>query len=108
MQERLCVCDGGGMFVCVHALDVVGCAVGCVCVRERGQVPLMGALDSIVRALEAHRGVASVAEAGLKCLWNLSVADANKVRSIGYLRARAVLVGRGGRGGQACGVVGSG
>ena len=95
MQERLCVCDGGGMFVCGCALDVVGCAVGCVCVWGRGQVPLMGALDSIVGALEAHRGVASVAEAGLKCLFNLSFAEANRVRRIGCLRARAVLVGRG-------------
>ena len=76
-------------------MDVVGCVVGCVCVWGRGQVPLMGALDSIVGALEAHRGVASVAEAGLKCLWKLSVADANKVRRIGYLWARAVLMGRG-------------
>ena len=80
----------------------------CVCVLGRGQVPLMGALDSIVGALEAHRGVASVAEAGLKCLWNLSYAEANRVRRIGCLRARAVLVCRGGRRGQACGVVGSG
>ncbi len=82
-------------------MDVVGCVVGCVCVWGRGQVPLMGALDSIVGALEAHRGVASVAEAGLKCLWKLSVADANKVRRIGCLWARAVLMGRGGRRGQA-------
>ncbi len=89
-------------------MDVVGFVVGCVCVWGRGQVPLMGALDSIVGALDAHRGVVSVAEAGLDCLCNLSVADANDVRCIGCLRARAVLVGRGGRGGQACGVVGSG
>ena len=79
----------------VHALDVVGCVVSCVCVWERGQVPLMGALDSIVGALEAHRGVARVAEAGLTCLWNLSYADANMVRWIGYVRARAALMGRG-------------
>ena len=83
------------MFVCVHALDVVGCAIGYVCVWGRGQVPLMGALDSIVGALEAHRGVASVAEAGLSCLWKLSYAEANRVRRIGCLRARAVLMGRG-------------
>ena len=76
-------------------MDVVGCAIGYVCVWGRGQVPLMGALDSIVGALEAHRGVASVAEAGLKCLWKLSYAEANRVRRIGCLRARAVLVGRG-------------
>jgi hypothetical protein len=104
----LCVCDRGGMFVCECALDVVGCAVGCVRVWERGQARLMDVLDSIVGALEAHRGVASVAEAGLSCMWKLSFAEANRVRRIGCLRARAALMGRGGRRGQACGVVGSG
>jgi hypothetical protein len=79
----LCVCDRGGMFVCGCALDVVGCAVGCVCVWGRGQARLMDVLDSIVGALEAHRGVASMAEAGLSCLVNLSAADVNKVRWIG-------------------------
>ncbi len=75
--------------------------VGCswvrrrLCVRGRGQVPLIGALDSIVGALEAHRGVASMAEAGLKCLLKLSLAEANLVRRIGCLRARAALIGRG-------------
>ncbi len=96
------------MFVCGCALDVVGCVVSCVCVWGRGQVPLMGALDSIVGALDAHRGVASVAEAGVSCLWKLSFAEANRVRRIGCWWARAVFGGQGDCRGQACGVVGSG
>ncbi len=83
-RARLSACMTG-VVPCGYALDAVGCVVGCVCLWERGQVPLMGALDSIVRALDAHRGVASVADAGLGCLRNLSAADANLVRWIGYL-----------------------
>ena len=44
------------------------------------QVPLMAALPFAQVALDAHRGVAAVAEHGLGFFWNLSFADVNKVR----------------------------
>jgi hypothetical protein len=49
--------------------------IGCV-----WQVPLMAALPSARAAMDAHRGVAAVAEQGLRFLHNLSCADANRVR----------------------------
>ncbi len=48
--------------------------IGCV------QVPLMAALPSARAAMDAHRGVAAVAEYGLCFLSNLASADANMVR----------------------------
>ena len=63
-----CVVDR--MHVCpVHPALVHGCV----------QVPLMAALPSAQAAMDAHRGVAAVAEHGLAFLWNLSFAEANKV-----------------------------
>jgi hypothetical protein len=46
------------------------------------QVALMGALSSAVAAMDAHRGLAAVAEQGLGFLRNLSVADTNLVRVV--------------------------
>ena len=43
------------------------------------QVPLMAALPAARAAMDAHRGVAAVAEHGLCFLRGLSVADANRV-----------------------------
>jgi hypothetical protein len=43
------------------------------------QVPLIAALPAAQAAMDAHRGVAAVAEHGLGFLYNLSVANANKV-----------------------------
>ncbi len=44
------------------------------------QVPLMAEVPRARAALDAHVGVAGVAEAGLRFLRNLAVAEANKVR----------------------------
>ncbi len=44
------------------------------------QVPLMAELPRARAALDAHVGVAGVAEVGLGFLWNLADAEANKVR----------------------------
>ena len=43
------------------------------------QVPLMAALPTAQAAMDAHRGVAAVADRGLALLCNLSVAEANRV-----------------------------
>ncbi len=53
----------------------VPCTVWFRCV----QVPLMAALPAAQAAMDAHRGVAAVAEQGLVFLRSLSVAEANKV-----------------------------
>ena len=48
----------------------------------------MVALPTAQAAMDAHRGVAAVAEQGLGFLWNLAVAQANKVRwACGRVRA---------------------
>ncbi len=57
-----------------HASPVHPALVRC-CV----QVPLMAALSTAQAAMDAHRGVAAVAEQGLAFLRSLAVADANKV-----------------------------
>ncbi len=44
------------------------------------QVTLMAEVPSIAAAVDAHVGVAGVAEAGLAFLRDLASADANKVR----------------------------
>lgn len=46
--------------------------VRCVCARIV-QVPLMGCVDSVVAALEAHRTAAGVVETGLRFLMNIAV-----------------------------------
>jgi hypothetical protein len=46
------------------------------------QVPLMGVLNSAVAAVDAHRGIAGVAELGVFFLRSLAWADANKVRVV--------------------------
>jgi hypothetical protein len=43
------------------------------------QVALMRVVSSAVAAMDAHRGVAAVAENGVLLLRNLSLADANRV-----------------------------
>ena len=43
------------------------------------QVPLMAALPAAQAAMDAHRGVAAVAEQGLCFLRSLAAADANMV-----------------------------
>ncbi len=43
------------------------------------QVPLMGVVSSAVAAMDAHQGVAAVAEHGLGFLGGLAAADANLV-----------------------------
>ncbi len=43
------------------------------------QVALMGVVSSAVAAMDAHRGVAAVAEQGLALLRILSRGDANRV-----------------------------
>ena len=48
-------------------------------VRCYVQVPLMAALSTAQAAMDAHRGVAAVAEQGLAFLRRVSVAEANKV-----------------------------
>ncbi len=50
------------------------------CVVYTAQVPLMAEVPRARAALDAHVGVASVAEAGLCFLGNLALAEANKVR----------------------------
>ena len=50
------------------------------CVACTAQVPLMAEVLRARAALDAHVGVAGVAEQGLWFLWNLAVAQANKVR----------------------------
>jgi hypothetical protein len=50
------------------------------CVVCMLQVPLMAEVPRARAALDAHVGVAGVAEQGLLLLWNLAVAQANKVR----------------------------
>ncbi len=44
------------------------------------QVPLMRVVDSAVAAMDAHRGVAAVAEHGLRFLWNESCSRPIMVR----------------------------
>ena len=64
------------MVYCVRPVCPV-MVIGCV------QVPLMALLPSAQAAMDAHRGVAAVAEYGLCFLENLAVlarADANRVR----------------------------
>jgi hypothetical protein len=39
----------------------------------------MAALPTAQAAMDAHRGMAAMAELGLCLLWNLSIAEANKV-----------------------------
>ncbi len=52
----------------------------CLCLGARGvQVPLMEVLGSAVGALDARRGVARVAENGLRFLTNLAFATENEV-----------------------------
>jgi hypothetical protein len=55
------------------------CPVCPALVRCYVQVPLMAALPTAQAAMDAHRGVAAVAEQGLGFLCNLSVAEANRV-----------------------------
>ena len=55
------------------------CPVCPALVRGFVQVPLMVALPAAQAAMDAHRGVAAVAEQGLAFLRNLSFAEANKV-----------------------------
>ena len=57
-----------------HACPVCPALVRC-CV----QVPLMAALSTAQSAMDAHRGVAAVAEHGLCFLRNLSLVEANRV-----------------------------
>ncbi len=62
------------------------------CVRlcvgmDGGQVPLMRVLDSVVAAMDAHRGVANVVEEGLRFLRNLAVAARNQVGGEGFVVA---------------------
>jgi hypothetical protein len=54
----------------MHASALVLCCL---------QVPLMAALPTAQAAMDAHRGMAAVAEQGLGFLLNLAVAKANKV-----------------------------
>ena len=61
------------MVYCVRPVCPV-MVIGCV------QVPLMALLPSARAAMDAHRGVAAVAEHGLSFLSNLACADANMVR----------------------------
>ncbi len=56
------------------------------------QVPLMAELPRARAGLDAHVGVAGVAEAGLGLLRNLAAAEANKVRACVCVKGR---VGRG-------------
>jgi hypothetical protein len=51
------------------------------------QVTLMAEVPSIAAALDAHVGVAGVAEHGLFVLGNLAIAEANKVRPRVWERA---------------------
>ena len=60
----------------VYACLFFALSVSLLC---RLQVPLMAALHTAQAAMDAHRGVAAVAQQGLGFLWSLSVADANKV-----------------------------
>ena len=55
------------------------CPVRPVLVHGYVQVPLMAALSTARATMDAHRGVAAVAEQGLGFLRNLSVAEANEV-----------------------------
>ena len=55
-------------------------------------MPLMAEVRRARAALDAHVGVAGVAEAGLGFLWSLAVAEANRVRP------RVCVKGRVGRG----------
>ncbi len=43
------------------------------------QVPLMKALPGILAALQAHPVERATAECGLGALWNIFIAEANKV-----------------------------
>ncbi len=54
------------------------------------QVPLMAEVPRVRAALDAHVGVAGVAEVGLRFLRNLAVAEASQVRP------RVCVKGRGG------------
>ena len=64
------------------------CAVCPVLVHDYVQVPLMAALPTAQAAMDAHRGVAAVAEQGLGFLKNLAFSVANRVRwACGRLRA---------------------
>ncbi len=58
------------------------CRVGgyAPCVACTAQVPLMAEVPRARAALDAHVGVAGVAEQGLWFLWSLAVAEANAVR----------------------------
>ncbi len=58
------------------------------------QVALMGVVSSAVAAMDAHRGVAAVAEAGLDFLHGLSASDANRVCARSF---SSVDSGQGGR-----------
>ncbi len=60
----------------------------CVVVFFVVQVPLMRVVDSALAAMDAHRGVAVVAESGLGFLRNMSTAEPNRVRR----QAMGVLV----------------
>ncbi len=57
--------------VVIHDCVVALCVV---------QVPLMRVVDGAVAAMDAHRGVAAVAEHGLGFLRNMSITEPNMVR----------------------------
>jgi hypothetical protein len=59
-----------GSHVCPVRRALVRCCV---------QVPLMAALPAAQATMDAHRGVAAVAEQGLAFLRSVAVAEANKV-----------------------------
>ncbi len=66
-----------GVLLYVCACGVVLCA-SCTCVDDV-QVAMMGVVSSAVAAMDAHRGVAAVAESGVLLLRNLSEVAANQV-----------------------------
>ena len=68
--QLLCTSLCRGSHICPVCPPLVRCCV---------QVPLMAALPAAQAAMDAHRGVAAVAEQGLAFLWNLSIAEANEV-----------------------------
>jgi hypothetical protein len=62
------------------------------CVVYTAQVPLMAEVPRARAALDAHVGVAGVAEQGLWFLRNLAVVEANKVRRLIKSVRRVMLV----------------
>ncbi len=60
-------------------LAVLGCGTVCAGGMDVVQVALMDVVGSAAVAMDAHWGVAAVAEEGLSFMRNLSWVDANKV-----------------------------